>query len=154
MPRNSGKEKTPWVSFGPHDPAFLKSSSRFWADGYHYDEQVCGGDMGEKQRMVHVVVRDISEEMRTVTKELMLAACLPARTRVLVGPGLLPRAMSASLALPHLSSVLMPVIHVATRATGMPGVWAGICGNFEVSGLCCHRRSCVELSDPCCHWGT
>lgn len=36
--------------------------------------------------------------------------------------GLLPRAMSGSMVPLHLGSVLMSMINVATKATGMPGV--------------------------------
>lgn len=36
--------------------------------------------------------------------------------------GLLPRTMSGSMVPLHLGSVLMAMIHVATKATGMPGV--------------------------------
>lgn len=55
--------------------------------------------------------------------------------------GLLPSAMTGSMFLLKLKSVLMSVNHVAIKITGMPGVWATSCGHFGVQGpyLCIHQ---------------
>lgn len=69
--------------------------------------------------MVCAVLRGSSEEARAVRDGLMLAACLPP------GP-------SVVLVLLQPGCVLMFMNHVATKAMGMPGVWAATCGHFGV----------------------
>lgn len=50
------------------------------------------------------------------------------------GPGLLPEAMSGSVVLLELESVLISMTHVAIKAIGMPRVLATICGHFSAQG--------------------
>ena len=88
-----------------------------------------------------------SEEVRAVRNGLMLVACLPPGTRVTSGSGLLPKAI---LGLWQLDYMLASMIHVATKATGMPRMWTiihvpcGFCGLFchqsheNINGLCCY----------------
>lgn len=77
-----------------------------------------------------------------------MVACLPPEIRVMFG--MLPRAISVSMVLLQPGSVLMSMIHVATKAIEIPGIWTAICGHFGVQGLC-HHWGHVDLSDLCCH---
>ena len=60
------------------------------------DEQVYGGEIGEKEKQTGLRIRlsGKSKEVSMVRTGMMLLACLPARTRMISGAGLLPRAMS------------------------------------------------------------
>lgn len=55
------------------------------------DEQVYGGEIGEKERQSgsRAMIRGRFEEMGSVRNGLMLVACLPSGTRVTSGSGLL-----------------------------------------------------------------
>lgn len=59
-------------------------------------EQVYGGEIGEKEKQTGLCARlsGRSEEVSMVRTGMMLVACLPARTRIMSGAGLPPRAMS------------------------------------------------------------
>lgn len=80
---------TYWEVLGLHGTRFK----------WHYDEQVYGGKMREKERWngVGAVVRGSSEDAREVNNQLILVACLPQGNKVISRPGLWPRAMSGSM---------------------------------------------------------
>lgn len=50
-------------------------------------------------------------------------------------------------------SMLISVTHVATKATGVPGILATTYSHFDVQGPCRHQGH-IDLSGLCCHWGT
>lgn len=105
-----------------------------WAGRCHYNEQVYGREMGEKERQSGScgTVRGRSEEVTAVKNGLMLMACLPPRSRVTSGPEMLPRTMSGSVVLSQLGSLLMSLTHVITKNMRMPRVWTTTCSKFGV----------------------
>lgn len=84
--------------------------------GHHHDEQIPGGEMGEKGKGTSscAVDRGRTGEAGAVRNRLIWMACLLFKALVMSRPGLLTRAMSGSMALPQPGSVLTSVAHVAT----------------------------------------
>ena len=52
----------------------------------------------------------------------MLVVCVPPRTRMMSGPGLLPRVICGAMDLLQPGSMLTFMTHVATKAMEMPRV--------------------------------
>lgn len=69
---------------------------------------------------------------------LMWVARLPPGTRVMSGPGWLPQPY---LGLQQPGSMLISMIQVATKATGIPGVWAK--GHSSVGAMII-RMACAD----------
>lgn len=95
----------------------------------------------KRQNGSGAVVRGGSAEARAVRNGPMSVTCLPPRTRVTSGPGMLPTAISGSATLRFL---LTSMTSVATKATGMSRVWVTTCGHHGIHGLCRHWGHVVE----------
>lgn len=102
----------------------------------------------KRQNGSGAVVRGGSAEARAVRNGPMSVTCLPPRTRVTSGPGMLPTAISGSATLRFL---LTSMTSVATKATGMSRVWVTTCGHRGVHEL--FATGAMLLSGLGCHSG-
>lgn len=142
-----GGQKTPTRQPGssrpslPDTPVCLPRNTRYQAVGCQYNVQVHAGKIRKRQNGSGAVVRGGSAEARAVRNGPMSVTCLPPRTRVTSGPGMLPTAISGSATLRFL---LTSMTSVATKATGMSRVWVTTCGHRGIHGLCRHWGHVVE----------
>lgn len=88
------------------------------------------------------IIRGSSEDASVARNGLLLLFCMPPRSRVTSGPMLLQQSRS----------MLTSMTYVATKAVGMPGVWAATGVHCGAHGLC-HHRGHVGLSELCYHPG-
>lgn len=131
------------TSLFPHSIGLRKTFLWCWASRCHYNEQIYGGKIGEKEKRwdPRVMKKDKTEVRKAITNRLLWVTCLPPGTRMTSRAKLLsvkghvwfhgPAATSLSWC----RWLLLPL-----RALQMPGFWAV-------------TRDHVVIRGPGCHWG-